>query len=622
MEDNDPVEASTPPSEPELPLPVEAPATVPAPEPEAASPETTEAAAPAPVSEPQTTPEPEPEAAAPAEENTPEAERSEPEAEAPGEETAEAEAPAAEAPAPNPSELEALAAKSAAQRLPAAEEEKAAELVRAGLLAGKEELAAVAAVLPRLGWAVAVKGVTNAWPELKATARTAFLKALIADESEAGRRIRLSLARGLFKVPDAAAGLKLALSVCKEIRDKKTGEIPQREAQNFANVMIGKGKPWIALVPLAELKPADAALLVHCALVASFSVNGPPVTPVGVLRWAAEGGQLADLHEGALALVVKGVARWSPKWADIFRREVPSAPEAILAALKLPEPAPAPAAPVEAEEPSESPEASSDREDEDDDENEEDRDEKTEGDADRDEDEDDEDEEDDDGLPAELKEGGEGARKGDRPDRRDRKKERPVYVSKTVPAREGRSQQQNNNLPQTVAPQREKGPAPKSTQYNATEALRQVESHINWLKNELQFTEKKLRNREDEVRQAKQRKPDVPVIEGEPTPEELARYNVQLEARIAELQARITDLTIDAETRATSAGAFTDEQPAADVQLRTLLGLKLAEAFADFEALEKEDRALVVPQHYRTVLAEVFAVLGNEGIPLAPPPVK
>jgi len=621
MEDNDPVEASTTPSEPELPLPAEAPAAVPTPEPEAAKTEAPEAVDTTPISEARPNqPEPEAEVAASAEEKAPEAEPEAPETEAPDAETDAPETPAAEAPAPDPSALEALAAKSAAHRLPAAEEEKAAQLVRAGLLAGKEELAAVAAVLPRLGWAVAVKGVTSAWPELKATARTAFLKALIADESEPGRRIRLSLARGLFKVPDAAAGLKLALSVCKEIRDKKTGEIPQREAQNFANVMIGKGKPWIALVPLAELKPADAALLVHCALVASFSVNGPPVTPVGVLRWAVEGGQLADLHESVLALVTKGVARWSPKWADIFRREVPGAPEAILAALKSaePAPAPAPAAPLETEEAAESPEAAEDRaeEDDDDDEDEDEADER-EGD----EDDDDEDEDEDDGLPAELKAGGEAPRRGGRGDRR---KERPVYVSKTIPPREGRGQQQqqNNNLPQTVAPQREKGPAPKSPQYNAAEALRQVESHINWLKNELQFAEKKLRNREDEARQAKHRKPDVPVIEGEPTPEELARYNVQLEARITELQARITDLTIDAETRATSAGAFTDEQPAADVQLRTLLGLKLAEAFADFEALEKEDRALVVPQHYRTVLAEVFAVLGNEGIPLAPPPVK
>jgi hypothetical protein len=47
-----------------------------------------------------------------------------------------------------------------------------------------------------------------------------------------------------------------------------------------------------------------------------------------------------------------------------------------------------------------------------------------------------------------------------------------------------------------------------------------------------------------------------------------------------------------------------------------LLGLKLQEAYADFLALETQDRDLVVQQHYRTVLAEVFDVLKAESIPL------
>ena len=70
-----------------------------------------------------------------------------------------------------------------------------------------------------------------------------------------------------------------------------------------------------------------------------------------------------------------------------------------------------------------------------------------------------------------------------------------------------------------------------------------------------------------------------------------------------------------------SAGAFAaTPEMNPDAQLRTLLGLKLAEHYADFAALEKEDRDLVVPAHYRTVLAEVFAVLQAEGIPLTPAP--
>jgi hypothetical protein len=92
---------------------------------------------------------------------------------------------------------------------------------------------------------------------------------------------------------------------------------------------------------------------------------------------------------------------------------------------------------------------------------------------------------------------------------------------------------------------------------------------------------------------------------------------VQLEARILELQGRINDLTADAEARAVSAGAFSPQpETDPDNQLRTLLGLKLAEVYADFCALEKEDRDLVVPQHYRTLAAEVFEVLKRERIPL------
>jgi len=506
---------------------------------------------------------------------------------APAPEAAAVSAPEAVAPAPapavahDPEALAALAEKASAQRLPAAEEEKATQLVRAGLLAGAEE---IVPLLSKLGWAASSRGVAAAWPDLKATAKTAFIKALSQDEGEGSRRIRLSIARAFFKLPDLPNCTKLVLGACKEIRDKKTGAIETRDAQSFASVMIGKGKPWIAQISLAELKPADAAQLVHCALVAAFSMGGPPVTPLGVLKWAGEAGQLAELDETALAAITKGISRWSPKWANALRNEVPNAPEAILAALKPaqpePEPRPEPAA-ESADEPTGDESAERD-------------------------DDDDEDEDDDDGLPPELRE--------EEPGDGDARRQRPVYVSKTVPPKDQRQQPP----PQQQREREPKGPPPKSAQFNANEMLRQLESHIGWLKNELQFAEKKLRSRDDDRRQAK-RKPDVPVIEGEPTPEELARLNVQLEARITELQARIDDLAIDAEARATSAGVFSGESLPPDAQLRALLGLKLAEHYADFSALEQEDRDLVIPQHYRTVLTEVFAVLKAEGVKLEQP---
>jgi hypothetical protein len=487
-------------------------------------------------------------------------------------------APAGESPAEefDATALASLAEQAAGRRLPAAEEARATKLITAGLLAGKDAVQAVAAALPAIGWTAGVKGVTAAWSQVKATTRSSFLKAVSADESEPARRIRLSLARGLFPL-DPAVCTKLAIGVAKEVRDKKTGEVAPKDAQIFAAVMIGKGKPWISQMPLADQKPADADAIIHSAILAAFTTNNPPVTQLGVLKWAADAGRLGELHETALAAITKSLARWSPRWATAARTEVANLPEAIAAVLK-----------TEGRPQSDGELSAS-------------------------------------GLPPELEESaddeieetedGEASADGEAP----RPKERPVYVSKTLPPREPREpRQRETREPQQPPAAREprepqqRGPGPKAMAFNYADALRQVDSHIAWLKSELVAAEKRSRAREE-----RPRKLDVPIIEGEPTPEELARLNVQLESRITELQTRIDDLTADAEARATSRGAFLDGPPPdAGEQLRTLLGMKLHDCYDDFSALEKEDRDLVVPQHYRTVLAEVFDVLKAEGIPL------
>jgi hypothetical protein len=502
--------------------------------------------------------------------------------------TASDESPAPEAVVESDDPLAPFLAKAATQRLSIPEEEQAIGLVRERLLGKKDEFLAAVGLLPKLGWAIASKSVGSAWPEMKASAKTALIKTLAADESEASRRIRLSIGRSLFKVPDLAASLKLIVGVAKEIRDKDTGAITPKDAQVFSNVTIGKGKPWIAQLSLAELKPAEADLLVHASVFAGFLLNQPPITQIGILKWASDAGRLAKLHESAQALVVKSVGRMSAKWQSILRKDVPELPGEIAADLK---PTDIPAAEVA--------EATAEPED--------------------------------DGLPAELK--GEAsaaeatatassaaeAPPGSAPN----KKERPVYVSKTIPPREHRSPERT---PAPTAPpqpsiKEAKGPSARSAQFNAQEALRQLEAHINFIKAELKTAETKLRSREhDESRRSRQ-KPDVPLIPGEPTPDELARLNVQLESRITELQSRIDDLTADAEARATSAGAFAGQpETNPEQQLRTLLSLKLQESYADFLALESQDPDIVVQQHYGTVLREVFAVLKAEGVPLAPPP--
>jgi hypothetical protein len=537
-----------------------------------------------------TTETPEEQPAAPPADTTP------PTANAPAEEGPEAtESEAASAPEADgspgadgsPAEtLQPILERAGTGRLSPEDEAQAADALSALLLGRKEDLPTAIAAMPKVGWTASVKAVTAAWPEMKATAKTNFLKALGAEESEGGRRIRLSIARGLFKIPDLPACTKLIVGVAKEIRDKESGNVPPKDAQSFANVMIGKGKPWIAQLPLADLKPSEADLLVHCATLAAFSTNLPPITLVGLLRWAGEAGRLEALHESVSTLVAKSTARWSAKWAAALRKDVPGLPELIVAGLK-PETVDAGGKP-DLEEPGQTQE--------------------------------------DDGLPAELKTA--GGDSGSVPASSEtaagrHERHRPVYVSKTIPPKDQKPvAADRSQTPQPSAPQqgRTAGPAARSREFNVGDTLRQLDAHVAFLKGELKAAESKLRDREDDRSRQSRKKLDVPFIAGEPTPDELARLNLQLESRITELQSRIDDLTADAEARAVSAGAFAaapETNP--DAQLRTLLGLKLAEVYADFCALETEDRDLVVPQHYRTLANEVFEVLKAEHILLEQP---
>jgi len=320
---------------------------------------------------------------------------------------------------------------------------------------------------------------------------------------------------------------------------------------------------------------------VHCALLAVFTLPHPPVTQLGVLKWAQEQGRLAKLHEGALEAVLKGVSRWSAKWQNVLRKEVPELPEAIAAVLKpaAVESRPEPIAATD-EVPTESgPEDEADGipgEDEDKEQR-------------------DEEEEEDDEAPV--------------------SKERPVYEPRPQrPPQDAENRGRESQRERPVYTPRNAG-AGGTRNFNLSEALRQIDAHVQSLRNELAAAQSKSRQKDDDRR----RRPEKigPIIEGEPTPEELARLNQQLEARNAELQARITDLAQHSEDVATSMGVMSGE-PVNDTgaQLRTLLALKLQEDFADFLALEKESNDLVIQEHYKGLLRHVFEVLQQLEVPL------
>jgi hypothetical protein len=480
-------------------------------------------------------------------------------------------------------ELTQLAEASQRARLSPADEERMATLLKEAMQGGRAGVARSIEALPKVPWIVGVRAVEAVWPDLTAGFRTQLLAGLGKEETDASRRIRLSLARALFKI-DVPVALKIAVGVARELRDKDTGTLTPKQAQIFANVFIGRGKPWLAQLSLADLKPADGDALVHCAVLAVFALPHPPVTQLGVLKWAREQERLGKLDPVALEAVKKGVARWSAKWQGALRKEVSDLPEEVLAVLKpANEQAPAARPEEAAGEAAESTEGAEDAvakaplDDEDDEED----------DEDEDDDEDDEDDEDEDDEPEDK-----GRGRG--------QKQRPVY--------EPRPQKPAAERP--VYTPRNAGNVPKN--FNLNEALRHIDGYVQSLRAELNAAQAKSRNRDD-------RRPEKsgPIIPGEPTLDELARLNQQLEARNTELQDRITELTQHSEDIAVSTGALTG-QPVEDpgAQLRTLLALKLQEDFADYLALEKESNDLVVQQHYKALLRHVFEVLQQLEIPL------
>ena len=495
-------------------------------------------------------------------------------------------------PSPEPGSLEDFTNRARRARLNPEEEAETVRLLKDSLLGGRTEVARAIAVTGSLPWVVSVQATTLAWPEMKPSFRAQFLAGLARTQGESAARVRLSLARGLYKV-DTTAAKKLILLTLKVLRNKETGFLEGKGAPIFANVLIGRGKAWVLQLPLQDMKSAEADLLVFSAIHSAFHAPQAPITQLGILRWAGE--RLGKLPPALEQLVLKNISRWSGKWQAALRKEVPQLPETWEEILKVPAQKSRPttdrgAATEHAadSEKSEEGEESSDSEREETEAR--DNGEEKENLEDRDDDEQDEDEDDE---------------SEDDSDKPARHKQRPVYVSKTVP----------NQGAQTNHPQQNRRGVP-APHFNLTDTLRQIESHVVGLRNELHTAQKQLRQRDEDPRRGRRaEKPSPQPNPGEFSNDELNRLNQQLELRNAELKCRIDELTLDSEERATSRGLITDtEPPDPNTQLQTLLGWKLKDDYDDFLALQQEARDLVVQQHYKTLLAHVFEVLQAEGI--------
>jgi hypothetical protein len=519
--------------------------------------------------------------------------------------------------------LAELAERATSTRLRQSEEDEAITILKTLLTSGGHSLTPALAAMPSLNWNVGATAVTSAWPEMSHTAREALVTGLKREDqrTEPARRIRLSLARGLFK-QDIEVAAKIIGAVCAEMK-KTAGEEPlsKSERRNFDAVMIGKGRPWICQLPLADWRPAESAAVLHVAVAACFAGgNVPPFTQLSLLKWIADADRLDKLPEDSLQLAIDGVARWSPKWKAALKKEIAALPEA-LASLA----ADAELAPARANDEAAAKDKPDDREataeagrddsydDEDDDE------EDDAEDADADEHDDEKESADGDASSTDA-----DSATSTSPERRMTRRERGRLrrlgksVSQAASSESNGSSSEGNS---DDSSRREKSGGRFERSFDVREALRQIERQYSQLKTELDVARSNLRQRDENFpkpgrggRRGRAAEPaEAPMPESEVTA--LRQHNQRLEETVIELRTRVDELTGAAEDEATSRDAFSDgPTPGERAQFQTLLGIKLAQAKSDFEAMQGHERDDVFDENYKTLLARVFDLLREHGV--------
>ena len=229
-------------------------------------------------------------------------------------------------------ELAQLATNATTSKLSPDQEKKAALLAKECLLSGKAGMAAAIEPMIALPWVVGVTAITEAWPELKPTARKQLLAMIGEQKSDHGKRFRLSLSRGLFAA-DAAASMKLAAEISAEMSSDEGVLLTPKDRQIFGNVFIGKAKPWLLNINLAEMKPAEANAIIRCAVAVCFPSQCPPLTQQSILAWIASAGYLEKLNTASTEAIVKAVKRWHPKMKQQLQSAIPELPAPIAEAL-------------------------------------------------------------------------------------------------------------------------------------------------------------------------------------------------------------------------------------------------------------------------------------------------
>ena len=206
-------------------------------------------------------------------------------------------------------ELRTIIENSRTGRLSPADEQKGAALFKELVMSGGKALSGALELLGDLPWFVPVNGALEAWPQLSPIKQRNFLAALRPLESDASRRMRLSIARGLHKL-DASAALRLIVATLQSLRTENGLE--PKDRQIFFGVLIGKNKPWLLQLDLKSLKPSEAQLLALTAIECSTGANPPSV--IAVIEWAKPFQPLNTVPEPVQQELAKTFGKWSSRW--------------------------------------------------------------------------------------------------------------------------------------------------------------------------------------------------------------------------------------------------------------------------------------------------------------------
>jgi hypothetical protein len=211
-------------------------------------------------------------------------------------------------------------------RLSQADEQKGAALFKELVTLGGKPLSVALELLGDLPWFVPVNGTLDAWPQLTPAKQRSFLSAMKPLESEASRRMRLSIARGLHKI-DAVSALKLLVATLQTFRTETGLQVKDR--QIFYSVLIGKNKPWLLQLDLNVLKPAEATLIALTAI--ESAAGASPPAAVSVFQWAKPFQPLKTIPESLQQELGKSLKKWSLRWQKrLSEEDLPPALSEIL----------------------------------------------------------------------------------------------------------------------------------------------------------------------------------------------------------------------------------------------------------------------------------------------------